>query len=118
MKIILPKTLAEPLTIPWITVFPDETEMVKIISKAMREQFRYLRNQDLLPKDNEDKILRFSNDMVLRNLVTIAQRKGAINIESGKIRTNNGYMYWVDFGIPHRMGNKYSDEYSELFIGA
>jgi len=48
MKIVLPKTIAEPLTIPWFIPIPD-ADLIGDVRTEIREYFDYLKKRNLTP---------------------------------------------------------------------
>ena len=79
MKILLPKTLAEPLTIPWPTLLPA-SELVAYIKKDLEDFYRYLDMKGITPKPlgvSFPENTMFSRDEVQQLLKGNALRNGA-----------------------------------------
>lgn len=106
MKILLPKTIAEPLTIPWEKMFQDteENAIVQRIKAMLREYMRYLREHDWTPEANPGNP-RFSQGSMLQCFRAIARRHGGLDVysEYHKLHTRDnefvGYAYWIYFRV-------------------
>ena len=110
MKILLPKTLAEPLIIPWPMFFPD-SELVAYIKKELEDFFHYLNMKGITPRplgDNYPENTTFSRDDVRQLLKGNALRNGADTVFCGvwNLRQMDddtkiaGYGYLVQYTVP------------------
>jgi hypothetical protein len=103
MKILLPKTLAEPLTIPWERIYQNENAMVRGIKAKLREYMHYLIDHDWTPAENPGNP-RFSHESMLRHFRAIVRRMGGLDIytEYHKINGSNDFIgtaYWIYFSV-------------------
>ncbi len=108
MKIILPKTLAEPLTIPWLGIaIMTNPGMADIIKDAIRDYFITILGCDKEPispliKNGKS---RLTPGGMLYMLQATAEQAGGLNVYGELERNMNGtkhigYSYYVFFTIP------------------
>ena len=128
MKIVLPRTLAEPLTIPWITLTGNTDKLATTIIEAIREFFRNAERSNEIPTDDWDAWgkSQFSLVELLDILQTIALLEGAETskaIEIGcsygdkfvgeKIAKNawrgTGFSFRVTFKLKHSWKTYHTD---------
>lgn len=107
LKIVLPKTLAEPLTIPWAKSV--DMKLAVRIKDDLDDMFQYMEKNGITP-GRIRKAPSFSPNEVAKTLRTIAKNGGATTaytevLKSGfGFTTKNpihiGYRYSVIFTIP------------------
>jgi len=80
VKIILPKSLAEPLTLPWELIGINDEEMVNYIKAGLR---RYM-SQVIAWEATDDKPFypRYTKDVLLSGLRVVARKRGGLNVNS------------------------------------
>lgn len=100
MKIVLPKTLAEPLTIPWFNSDKSTSDLVEHIMYAIYEAFaasQVTRKEHMIIHD------------LLDMLVRVAERNGALEAiphyahiwSTDEKRKHIGYRYFIHFKVPN-----------------
>ncbi len=106
MDIKIPKTLAEPLTIPWLDIaMVTNSITVDSIKAAIREYFMMIVMTNKEPPRAPDGRTRLTPGGLLYMLQYIAEQAGAVNVY-GKISRNMegtkhiGDMYYVFFMVP------------------
>jgi len=102
MKIVLPKTLAEPLTIPWELIAlndDDEKELVKSIKKSLRD---HLYNREWVMNENYS---RGTRNIILSGLRLIARSMGGLDVAA----------YWHQPKEPVKDGKHVAHSYHVLF---
>lgn len=103
MKILLPKTLAEPLTIGWPTLYGDGLISEWIIAD-LEKAFQMLEDAKLLsPFDGRKQYL--SRGAIATHLKDLAEMRGAVDVVVGCIDIQRdekwaGYMFLVHFRVP------------------
>jgi len=106
MKILLPKTLAEPLTIPW-TKHPKNAVLIMHIKSELRDYFAYLERVGITPgKVRTGSSISIS--AVSSALRHSAWNNGAQGVSSEIWHLPNsanlthlvGYQYYVQFTVP------------------
>ncbi len=110
MKIVLPKTLAEPWTIPWFMLSNVPDALSDAISLALREYFDTLDSGDHVPNPVKDPgfgTVRLDPQTLLEALKALAQELGAKDVETAYDHLINGpkhigYSYRVHFHVPNR----------------
>lgn len=99
MKIILPITLAEPLTIPWDLIVSNEAAQYQTIYRALRKYLDVLERDGMSPRDGSPRFISTAN--VEASLRVIARRSGGLDVmslcgrvlDTGKC-TGNIYHVW------------------------
>ena len=105
MKILLPKTLAEPLTIGWPKLMINDLAMH--IVKELKDFFHYMYERGILPEKIELKH-QLPSDAIARILIQTALNKGATTafVDILHLRDGNkdweivGCRYEVNFTVP------------------
>jgi len=103
VKIVLPKTLAEPWTIPWIQ--KEAVTDADIIIEILHKYFRYLYKMKLGPSIIDDGTVHFSRVTVcdaIRHIV-MKHRGTVLRVATSNRYAGNkhvGYTFIVDFSIP------------------
>ena len=97
MKIVLPKTLAEPLTIPWFVTYSEKGK-TRGLYRDIHNIFCHLEDLGLLPKPDN----KVSMSYTLRQIRVYLVRQGAIDVQVnsaklGLTRYPVGYEYHVLF---------------------
>lgn len=111
MKIVLPKTLAEPWAIPWIR--KEDVTDADIIIEILHKYFKYLDNNLLGPSIVKDGLIRFSRVTVcgaIRHIV-MKHRGTVLGVETSNRYSGNhqiGYTFVVHFTIPGRSDKTYT----------
>jgi len=119
MNIVLPKTLAEPWTIPWF-VKKNNSALVVLIIEALHEFFRLSELSKQLPTDDWEAWgeSQFSVVELLDCLETIAFEAGAATVMAGEVSSERvddfkgkklsknswavvGFSYFIEFTVPH-----------------
>ncbi len=77
MKIVLPKTLAEPGTIPWASMTSGISDVVYHINMRLYVNFKDMEKSSVLPSVTKDSSYRFSVEQVCRILKELAMQNGA-----------------------------------------
>lgn len=101
MKVMLPKSLAEPLTISW---FVSHDTMRQTIKQAVLDTFNDFQAMGGTPAE-----------LLLRILQSVAERHGATSVQTeyrkiihrsnaGSALEHVGYRYYLYFKIPGRTG--------------
>jgi len=105
MKIILPKTLAEPLTIPWFITRLHDEGLVESIRDEIRRFFLSMEKVGHTPKAVRSD-LRMTVKDFLHILEHVAKVHGGINVYSFIDKCMDGtkhigYAYYVYFQVPN-----------------
>jgi hypothetical protein len=103
MKIVLPKTIAEPLTISWEMIFPHEGMMSVLIQQSLSDHMRYRRKISYIFSDN--RIVGYGG--ILECLRVIVRRGGGRFPVATHERTGTDDLFTVNYQI-NRKCYKYS----------
>ncbi len=103
MKIVLPRTLLEPGTIPWSSI--GNHDLMQQIKFILLWNFRDMGRVSRLPSVVEDNHYRFTTGQIRKLLDTLALNNGAdwVNVESYGVYEKDekiGYSFQVRFTIP------------------
>lgn len=117
MKILLPKTLAEPLTIPWFRIKPDAA--VTDIMMAIQEYLDYLKDKGWTNSYSDGTAARDQDlgygarDRLKRSLRIRTRNAGAVDVTVGCIKhpDEEGYTFFVYFKT-HEGGPKHMKNFS------
>jgi hypothetical protein len=106
VKIRLPKTLAEPLTLPWASIASDISDAVVNINMKLYLNFKSMEEAHVLP-GGKDPGYQFSVGQVCKILEELALCNGAISATAyDYIRYEQGtsekigYCYQVHYTVP------------------
>lgn len=100
MKIILPKTLAEPLTIPWFVISSFKEVSENGIDEALHDLIDVYERKKLMPRHN-------SSTVGLCTMLRVtAERAGTDNVDAMaypiiECKTHTGYEYVVLYSLPN-----------------
>ncbi len=106
MKIVLPKSLAEPLTIPW-TKRPKNADLIMHIKRELGDYFAYLEREGIAPeKVRANKTISLA--AMCSALRHSAWNNGALEVRSEvwhlpsstDLTSLVGYRYHVKFTVP------------------
>lgn len=97
MKILLPKTLLEPVGISWERIFPHEGAKSVYIQQALSDHMQWRRRNNHILTNNGT----FDHEVVLKCLRIIVRRNGgryplATHEATG---SGNGHLYTVNYQI-------------------
>jgi len=108
MKIVLPKTLAEPLTIPWF--LSNKVMGNRDIVKLIHEYVTWINRLGLAPGlFDSNRYGRISCQHVLTDMIAIVERHGG-NVYSTKANKgftgieHTGYFFIIEFWTPINRG--------------
>ena len=118
MKIILPKTLAEPGTIPWPTIIEEYKTGMAII-QAIQNFFRNAESNDEVPTNDFEAWgeSQYSVAEITDIIELIAIKMGAqtaiARCQSKVMRgsTHLGLMYYITFTVPSHKSTEYYRTY-------
>lgn len=82
MKIAIPITLAEPLTIPWDLMVSIEIAQYQKIYRALRQYLDSLKRDGLSPGDEDGDVSYFTTDIVKTSLRVITRKGGGLSVTS------------------------------------
>ncbi len=116
MKIVLPRTLAEPLTIPWFRIKADGT--VKDILAAIQQYLDFLKDQGWTnsysdgTKGAEQDLGSVARETLKRSLRILTRNAGGLDVQTGSVLHHNedGYTFWIFFKT-HEGGPRHSKDF-------
>ena len=106
MKILLPKTLAEPGTIPWPTLMENNSTLAKAIMKAIRDFFHTAENNNEAPTDDFEAWGKFNysaaeiSDIIEFLAIETGAETAIVRYQSKIMRGKNiGLQYCITFTV-------------------
>jgi len=117
MKIVLPKTLAEPLTIPWFQMKSDST--VQGIMAEIQRFLDFLKDKGWTnsysdgTEGAEQDLSLESRNTLMRSLRILTRNAGGLDVQTGSWRNHDkdGYTFWIFFNT-HEGGPRHSKDFS------
>jgi hypothetical protein len=105
MKVKIPRTLAEPLTIPWMLLEVDDGKLIITIREKLQQYMDYLKRRDWHSSFSDGSEAPFgrawnsiSEDTLLRSLRILARNAGGIDVETTSSSLNQD-THWVYFKV-------------------
>lgn len=117
MKIKIARSLAEPLTIPWLQIKADEK--VKDIMAEIQRYLDFLKDKGWTnsfsdgTETSKQDLSSVARDTLLRSLRILTRNAGGVDVWIRTIEHHDemGYTFWIFFNT-HEDGPKHSKDFS------